>query len=154
MSRVSWGMLFFLVTIILTGCSSDDDFSGRTFTIVDNSTLLETKEQMNMQEEDTRRVLLSLTFDSGEVTINSNQNLTGEYETFDDRLEITLSDDKGDVTLVFSDLASSVEKNVKYTAEISDIDYSLSDTGGLAQLEFMASDNTEGMMVSFEENTE
>src|SRR5699024_10809948 len=118
MSRVSWGMLFFLVTIILTGCSSDDDFSGRTFTIVDNSTLLETKEQMNMQEEDTRRVLLSLTFDSGEVTINSNQNLTGEYETFDDRLEITLSDDKGDVTLVFSDLASSVEKNVKYTAEI------------------------------------
>lgn len=154
MSRVSSGMLVFLVTIILTSCSSsDDDFSGRTFTIVDTSTLLETKEQANVQE-DTRRVLLSLTFDSGEVTINSNQDLTGEYETIDDRLEITLSDGKGDITLVFSDLASSVEENVKYTAEISDIDYSLNDTDDLAQLEFMASDNTEGMMVSFEEDTE
>lgn len=153
MSRVSWGMLVFLVTIILTGCSSDDDFSGRTFTIVDNSTLLETEEQANLQE-DTRRVLLSLTFDSGEVTINSHQNLTGEYKTVDDRLEVTLRDDKGDITLVFSDLASSVEENVKYTAEISDIDYSLSEADALAQLEFMASDNTEGMMVSFEENTE
>ena len=153
MIRVSWGMLVFLVTIILTGCSSDDDFNGRTFTIVDASTLIETKEQANLQA-DTKRVLLSLTFDSGEVTINSNQDLTGEYETIDDRLEITLSDGKGDITLVFSDLASSVEENVKYTAEISDIDYSLSDTDDLAQLEFMASDDTEGMMVSFEEDTE
>lgn len=153
MIRVSWGMLVFLVTIILTGCSSDDDFSGRTFTIVDTSPLLETKEQANLQA-DTKRVLLSLTFDSGEVTINSNQDLTGEYKTDDDRLEITLSDGKGDITLVFSDLASSVEENVKYTAEISDIDYSLSDTDDLAQLEFMASDDTEGMMVSFEEDTE
>jgi len=153
MIRVSWGMLVFLVTIILTGCSSDDDFNGRTFTIVDASTLIETKEQGAVQG-DTRRVLLSLTFDSGEVTTNSNQNLTGEYETIEDRLEVTLNDDKGDITLVFSDLASSVEKNVKYTAEISDIDYSLSGTDELAQLEFIVSDNTEGMMVSFEENTD
>lgn len=153
MIRVSWGMLVFLVTIIFTGCSSDDDFSGRTFTIVDASTLLETKEQEDIQEK-TRRALLSLTFDSGEVTINSNQDLTGEYETIDDRLEVTLKDGKGDITLVFSDLASSVEKDVKYTAEISDIDYSLSGTDELSQLEFIASDNTEGMMVSFEEDTE
>lgn len=152
MNRFSWGMLVFLVTIIFAGCS-DDDFSGRTFTIVDTSTLLETKEQENIQR-DTRKVLLSLTFDSGEVTINSNQDLTGEYEAIDDRLEITLSDDKGDITLVFSDLVSSVEKNVKYTAEISALDYSFSDTDDLAQLEFIASNNTEGMMVSFEEDTE
>lgn len=153
MVRVSWGMLVFLVTIILTGCSGDDDFNGRTFTIVDASALLETEEQANLQE-DTNRVLLSLSFDSGEVTINSDQDLTGEYKTVDDRLEITLSDDEGDFNLVFSDLASSVEKNVKYTAEISDVDYSLSDTDDLAQLEFISSDNTEGTMVSFEEDTE
>lgn len=152
MSCVSRGMLVFLVTIILAGCS-DDDFSGRTFTVVDTSTLPETREQENIQQ-DNRRVLLSLTFDSGEVTINSNQDLTGEYETIDDRLEITLNDGKGDITLVFSDLASSVEENVKYTAVISDVDYSLSDTDDLSQLEFISSDNTEGMMVSFEENTE
>lgn len=153
MVRVSWGMLVFLVTIILTGCSGDDDFNGRTFTIVDASALLETEEQGNLQE-DTNRVLLSLSFDSGEVTINSDQDLTGEYKTVDDRLEITLSDDEGDFNLVFSDLASSVEKNVKYTAEISDVDYSLSETDDLAQLEFISSDNTEGTMVSFEEDTE
>lgn len=153
MVRFSWGMLVFLVTIILTGCSGDDDFSGRTFTIVDTSALLETEEQANLQE-DTRRVLLSLSFDSGEVTLHSNQDLTGEYKSVDDRLEITLSDDKGDINLVFSDLASSVEENVKYTAEMSDIDYSLSDTDDLAQLEFLSSDTTEGMMVSFEENIE
>lgn len=153
MLRVSWGILVFLATIILTGCSSEDDFNGRTFTIVDNSALLETEEQANLPE-DTRRVLLSLTFDSGEVTINSNQDLTGEYKTFDERLEITLRDGIGEITLVFSDLASSVEENVKYTAEISDIDYSLSDTDDFAELEFVASDNTEGMMVSFEEDTE
>lgn len=153
MIRASCGMLVFLVTIIFTGCSGDDDFSGRTFTIVDASTLLETKEH-GVVQEDTRRVLLSLTFDSGEVTINSNQDLTGEYETIDNRLEVTLSDDRGDITLVFSDLASSVEKDVKYTAEISDIDYSFSGTEELAQLEFIDSDNTEGMMVSFEEDTE
>lgn len=153
MVRVSWGTLVFLVTIILTGCSGDDDFNGRTFTIVDASALLETEEQANLQE-DTNRVLLSLSFDSGEVTINSDQDLTGEYKTVDDRLEITLSDDEGDFNLVFSDLASSVEKNVKYTAEISDVDYSLSDTDDLAQLEFISSDNTEGTMVSFEEDTE
>ncbi|WP_462421700.1 hypothetical protein [Salinicoccus sp. Marseille-QA3877] len=153
MVRVSWGMLVFLVTIILTGCSGDDDFNGRTFTIVDASALLETEEQANLQE-DTNRVLLSLSFDSGEVTINSDQDLTGEYKTVDDRLEITLSDDEGDFNLVFSDLASSVEKNVKYTAEISDVDYSLSNTDDLAQLEFISSDNTEGTMVSFEEDTE
>lgn len=153
MGRFSWGMLVFLVTIILTGCSGDDDFSGRTFTIVDTSALLETEEQANLQE-DTRRVLLSLSFDSGEVTLHSNQDLTGEYKSVDDRLEITLSDDKGDINLVFSDLASSVEENVKYTAEMSDIDYSLSDTDDLAQLEFLSSDTTEGMMVSFEENIE
>ena len=153
MVRFSWGMLVFLVTIILTGCSGDDDFSGRTFTIVDTSALLETEEQANLQE-DTRKVLLSLSFDSGEVTLHSNQDLTGEYKTVDDRLEITLSDDKGDINLVFSDLASSVEENVKYTAEMSDIDYSLSDTDDFAELEFVASDNTEGMMVSFEEDTE
>lgn len=153
MVRVSWGMLVFLVTITLTGCSGDDDFNGRTFTIVDASALLETEEQANLQE-DTNRVLLSLSFDSGEVTINSDQDLTGEYKTVDDRLEITLSDDERDFNLVFSDLASSVEKNVKYTAEISDVDYSLSDTDDLAQLEFISSDNTEGTMVSFEEDTE
>src|SRR5699024_11000726 len=102
-----WGMLVFLVTIILTGCSSDDDFNGRTFTIVDASTLIETKEQGAVQE-DARRVLLSLTFDSGEVTTNSNQNLTGEYETIEDRVEVTCTDDKWDLTLVVSDLASSV----------------------------------------------
>lgn len=141
-------MLFFLITVILSGCS-EDDFDGRTFKIIDSTNALEKKTEDTSEKE--RGELLSLTFDSGEVTIKSVENLRGEYTAVDDQLEITLMDHEGELLLIFSDLASSVEKNVKYQAEISTVDYSLERTEALAHLEFIAIHDQEGRMVFFEE---
>lgn len=148
MKRFSWGILLFLIAIILTGCS-DDDFNGRTFKVIDMTDSLE--EETASGSEKNRKEILSLTFDSGTVTINSQENLTGEYTAVDDELEITLVDNEGELLLVFSDLASSVEKDIKYTAEISTVDYSLASNDELAQLEFIAMHDQEGMVVFFEE---
>lgn len=141
-------MLFFLTTVILSGCS-EDDFDGRTFKVTDSTNILETKTESTAEIE--RNELLSLTFDSGEVTINSAEDLRGEYTAVDDQLEITLMDHGGELMLVFSDLASSVEENIKYQAEISTVDYSLERTEDLAHLEFIAIHDQEGRMVFFEE---
>ena len=87
MKRLSWGMLFFLITVILSGCS-EDDFDGRTFKVTDSTNTLETKTESTAEVE--RYELLSLTFDSGVVTVNSAEDLRGEYTAVDDQLEISL----------------------------------------------------------------
>ncbi len=148
MKQFSRGMLLFLVTMFLSGCS-EDHFDGRTFTVIDSTDVLETRTASASDEE--RDELLSLSFDSGEVTIHSAENLKGKYTAVDDQLKITLADHEGELLLVFSDLASSVEKDIKYTAEISTVDYSLGSTGELAQLRFIAMHDQEGMVVFFEE---
>ncbi|MCD2138229.1 hypothetical protein [Salinicoccus halitifaciens] len=147
MKRFSFGMLMCLA-IFMSGCS-EDDFNGRTFKVIDSTNFLETRTEFDSEEE--RGELLSLTFDSGEVIINSAKHLKGKYKAVDDQLEITLVDHQGELLLVFSDLASSVEKDVKYTAEISDLDYSLDANGDLAQLKLIEMYDREGMVVFFEE---
>lgn len=148
MKRLSWGMLFFLITVILSGCS-EDDFDGRTFKVTDSTNTLETKTESAAEVE--RYELLSLTFDSGVVTVNSAEDLRGEYTAVDDQLEISLMGREGELLLVFSDLASSVEENIKYQAEISTVDYSMERTEDLAHLEFISIHDQEGREVFFEE---
>ena len=148
MKRLSWGMLFFLITVILSGCS-EDDFDGRTFKVTDSTNTLETKTESTAEVE--RYELLSLTFDSGVVTVNSAEDLRGEYTAVDDQLEISLMGREGELLLVFSDLASSVEENIKYQAEISTVDYSMERTEDLAHLEFISIHDQEGREVFFEE---
>ena len=148
MKPLSWGMLFFLITVILSGCS-EDDFDGRTFKVTDSTNILETKTESTAEVE--RYELLSLTFDSGVVTVNSAEDLRGEYTAVDDQLEISLMGREGELLLVFSDLASSVEENIKYQAEISTVDYSLERTEDLAHLEFISIHDQEGREVFFEE---
>ena len=141
-------MLFFLITVILSGCS-EDDFDGRTFKVTDSTNTLETKTESAAEVE--RYELLSLTFDSGVVTVNSAEDLRGEYTAVDDQLEISLMGREGELLLVFSDLASSVEENIKYQAEISTVDYSMERTEDLAHLEFISIHDQEGREVFFEE---
>lgn len=141
-------MLFFLITVILSGCS-EDDFDGRTFKVTDSTNTLETKTESTAEVE--RYELLSLTFDSGVVTVNSAEDLRGEYTAVDDQLEISLMGREGELLLVFSDLASSVEENIKYQAEISTVDYSMERTEDLAHLEFISIHDQEGREVFFEE---
>lgn len=148
MKRLSWGMLFFLITVILSGCS-EDDFDGRTFKVTDSTNTLETKTESTAEVESYE--LLSLTFDSGVVTVNSAEDLRGEYTAVDDQLEISLMGREGELLLVFSDLASSVEENIKYQAEISTVDYSMERTEDLAHLEFISIHDQEGREVFFEE---
>ncbi|SOC42973.1 hypothetical protein [Salinicoccus kekensis] len=147
MKGFSLGMLMCLA-VFMGGCS-EDDFTGRTFTVIDSTNFLGTETES--ASEDAGGELLSLTFDSGEVIIHSAEHLKGEYTAVDDQLEITLVDHQGELLLVFSDLASSVEKDVKYTAEISTVDYSLATEGELAKLRLIEMYNREGMMVFFEE---
>lgn len=148
MKYFSLGMLICLA-ILMRGWSEEDDFHGRTFKVIDSTNFLETRTELVPEEES--REILSLTFDSGEVIFNSAKHLKGEYTAVDDQLEITFADHKGELLLVFSDLASSVEEGVKYTAEISTVDYSLDTYGELAELERIEMYDREGMVVFFEE---
>lgn len=151
MKHISLGVLIVLA-IIMRGCGEEDHFHGRTFKVIDSTNFLETRTEFVSEEENGE--MISLTFDSGEVIFNSAKHLKGEYTAVDDRLEITLADHKGELLLVFSDLASSVEKDVKYTAEISTVDYSLDTYGELAELELIEMYDREGMVVFFEEMEE
>lgn len=109
--------LFLLAVLLLSGCSTSDDLSGKTFDVSVRS---------SPNNPDKYHAIMTLEFLDGKVINHSIAGEEGTYELKDDNFVIQFENENESLQIEFT-LKESDKEFSQYSAEIIDSDFQMED---------------------------
>ncbi|MFD2045186.1 hypothetical protein ACFSTA_15995 [Ornithinibacillus salinisoli] len=117
--------LLLLAILLLSACSNSDELSGKTF---DVSVMWSSPNSPS----DNYKPLMRLEFSDGNIVKNTMGYEEGTYELKDDKLVIQFENENESLEIEFT-LEESDNEFSEYSAEISDSDFQIEDSGQVSK---------------------